>query len=106
MREKTMPKTVPGPSDVDIFRRVVDPEKPFFSEEAARGILRLTFAAADNERMNELAARNREGRISRAEEQELENYIKVGQILGILQSKARRSLPADEQASARKRRKS
>ncbi len=101
-----MPRTVSGPSEVDIFRRLVDPEKPFFSEEAARGILRLNFGAADQERMNELAARNREGRISRAEEQELENYVKVGQILGILQSKARRSLPIGEQTFRKKRRKS
>jgi hypothetical protein len=105
-RSKTMPKTVPGPSDVDIFRRIVDPEKPFFSEEAARGILRLRFAAADQARMNELAAKNREGGISQAEDQELENYIRAGQILGILQSKARRSLPSNEQPSPRKRRKS
>jgi hypothetical protein len=101
-----VPKTVTGPSEVDIFRRIVDPEKPFFSEEAARGILRLQFAKADQERMNKLALRNREGRISPSEEQELENYIRVGQILGILQSKARRSLPSHEQAPPKNRRRS
>jgi hypothetical protein len=101
-----MPKTVPGPSEVDIFRRIVDPEQPFLSEEGARGILRLRFAANDQDRMNELAARNREGRISPAEELELDNYIRAGQILGILQSKARRSLPRDEKPSPKKRRKS
>ncbi len=100
-----MPKTVLRPSEVDIFRRIVDPEQPFLSEEAAQGILRLRFAAADLERMNELAARNREGKISPTEEQELDNYIRAGQILGILQSKARRSLPPDEQPSPKKRRK-
>jgi hypothetical protein len=102
-----MNKTLPvPPSEMDIFRRVVDPEEPFLSAEAARGIMRLDFSGADRERMNELAARNREGRISPAEEQELSNYIRVGQILGILQSKARRSLPRQEQTPTKKRRKS
>jgi hypothetical protein len=97
--------TVPGPSEMDIFRRVVDPEEPFLSAEAARGILRLDFSAADRERMNELAAKNREGKIPLAEEQELNNYIRVGQILGILQSKARRSLQNHAPTSPKKRRK-
>ena len=101
-----MSKAIPGPSEVDIFRRIVDPEAPFLSEEAARGILSLDFSATDRQRMNELAARNREGRVSPAEEQELSNYIRVGQILGILQSKARRSLQRHVPSSAKKRRKS
>jgi hypothetical protein len=101
-----MNKKVAGPSEMDIFRRIVDPEEPFLSAEAARGILSLDFSAADRERMNELAARNREGRVSPAEEQELSNYIRVGQILGILQSKARRSLQRHAPTSTKKRRKS
>ena len=99
-----MSKTVPGPSEMDIFRRVVDPDEPFLSDKAARGVLRLDFSAADKERMNELAARNREGRVSPAEDQELSNYIRVGQILGILQSKARRSLQNPVETPNKKRR--
>lgn len=93
-RNETMDKTALGPpSEMEIFRRIVDSEQPILSPEAAQSILRLDFSGADRERMNELAARNREGRVSLAEEQELNNYIRLGQILGILQSKARRSLP-------------
>jgi hypothetical protein len=91
---------------MEIFRRVVDSQAPFFSAEAARAIIGLDFSASDRERMNELAARNREGRVSPAEDQELSNYIRVGQILGILQSKARRSLPSHVQTSTKKRQKS
>jgi hypothetical protein len=75
-----------------ILRRVVDPDRPFLSEEAARAILRLTFCAADRARMNQLAARNREGKLKPGEEEALNNYIRVGQTLGILQSKARQTL--------------
>jgi hypothetical protein len=77
-----------------ILRRVVDPEQPFLSAEAARAILRLRFRASDRARMNRLAAKNRQGKLKPEEERELDNYIRVGQTLGILQSKARRSLKA------------
>ena len=81
-------------SEMAILRRIVDPEQPFLSEEAARAMLRLGFSAADRARMNQLAAKNREGKLTPTEEQELNSYIRVGQTLGILQSKARRSLRA------------
>ena len=79
-------------SEMAILRRIVDPEQPFLSTEAAKAILRLDFSAADRARMNALAAKNREGKLTTSDEQELDNYIWVGQTLGILQSKARRSL--------------
>jgi len=81
-------------SEMAILRRIVDPEQPLLSTEAAQAILRLDFSAADRARMNELAARNRAGKLTASDEQELDNYIRVGQTLGILQSKARRSLGA------------
>ncbi len=81
-------------SEMAILRRIVDPEQPFLSGEAAQAILRLDFSAADRTRMNQLAAKNREGKLTPTEEQELNSYIRVGQTLGILQSKARRSFRA------------
>jgi hypothetical protein len=82
-----------------ILRRVIDPDQPFFSEEAARGILRLDFSPDDLDRINALAAKNREGKLTSAEEEELSNYIHVGQLLGILQSKARRTLKQRAESS-------
>jgi hypothetical protein len=82
-----------------ILRRVVDAEKPFQSPEAARAILRFRFSSGDRVRMNRLAARNRDGKLTPGEEEELNNYIRVGQTLGILQSKARRSLRAHRSES-------
>lgn len=79
-------------SEMAILRRVIDPEHPSFSVEAAHAILRLKFNAADRARINALAAKNRAGKLTAAEDEELDNYIRVGQTLGILQSKARRSL--------------
>jgi hypothetical protein len=79
-------------SEMAILRRVVDSDNAEMSPEAARAILRLRFGPKDRARMNRLSAKNRDGKLKPNEESELENYIRVGQTLGILQSKARRSL--------------
>ena len=87
--------TVP-PSEMTILRRVVDSDsdQTTLSADSARALLRLNFSASDKKRMNRLAAKNRLGKLKPDEEVELNNYIRVGQTLGILQSKARRSLKA------------
>jgi hypothetical protein len=81
-------------SEMAILRRVVDLDEPFQSAVAARAILRLRFRASDCARMNRLAAKNRQGKLKPEEEAELDDTIRVGQTLGIFQSKARRSLKA------------
>lgn len=78
--------------EMAIWRRVVDRRQATLSEDAAKALLRLDFAVPDRRRMNELAARNRAGQLSPAESQELDHFIHVGQLLGILQSRARRAL--------------
>jgi hypothetical protein len=75
-----------------ILRRVVDRKHAALSEEAARAILRMDFDATDRQRMKHLAAKNRAGQLTPAEDEELDNFIHVGQLLGILKSRARRSL--------------
>ena len=93
--------TVPG-SEMAILRRIVDREEPLFSPEAARAILRLDFSAADRARMNELAAKNRKTLLTVVEDEELNNYIRVGQVLGIFKSKARKSLKSRRNGDAGK----
>jgi hypothetical protein len=87
-------------SEMEILRRVVDANEAFLSPEAAQALLRLRFASRDRARMDRLAAKNREGKLKPREELELTNYIRVGQTLGILQSKARRSLKARRTSAA------
>jgi hypothetical protein len=87
-------------SEMAILRRIVNPQRPFLSNEAARAVLEFKFGAADRRRIDDLAAKNREGAISREEEEELTNYLRVGQTLGILQSKARRTLGRERKPAA------
>jgi hypothetical protein len=77
-----------------IWGRLLDPAKPTLSAEAARAVLVLDFPPADKERMNELAARARAGTIAPEEMEEVETYGRVGSVLGIMKSKARRALKA------------
>jgi hypothetical protein len=89
-------------SEMAILRRVVDPDEPCLSREAARDLLRLQFSKPDRRRMNHLAAMNRNGKLTATEEEELDSPIRVGQTLGILQSKARRTLRGEGKPNRKK----
>ena len=97
--------TAAPPSETEILRRMVEAEEQHLSPDAARSILKLQFSRSDLRRMNSLAVKNRRGELTAPEEEELSNYIRVGQTLGILQSKARRSLERLPQDAGRKNRK-
>ena len=62
------------------------------SVPVARHILKLGFGEDDKIKMRELAERNREGKLTAGEREELDNFVKVGDLLAILQSKARKFL--------------
>src|SRR4051812_14634435 len=87
-----------NPSEAAIFSRLWD-GKTTLTIPLARHILKLAFGPEDVARMRELAQRNSKGQITPAELDELDGYVKVGDFLAILQSKARRVL---RQATARR----
>ena len=58
----------------------------------ARYLVRIGFSDQDKARMHDLAVRNQQGRLTAAELEELDNFVKVGDLLAIVQSKARRAL--------------
>jgi hypothetical protein len=62
------------------------------SVAAARTILHLEFPAEDKERMHELAAKARDGSLTAAEQEEIRNYERVGNLLALMKSKARQRL--------------
>jgi hypothetical protein len=80
------------PSEAVIWTRVIQPENNGLSTEAARSLLGIQFSQADRARMLELATKNNEGLLSVAERDELEGYVKVGDVLSLLHLKAKRAL--------------
>jgi len=77
---------------VAIWRRAIEPQTGTLPPAEARAILRLKLAEADLDRADALAAKAKAGKLTRREEQQLENYLSVGSALEFLKSKARRSL--------------
>jgi hypothetical protein len=84
--------------DAAIWNRVVQFDSPP-SPTAARSLLKLQFPQRDRERMAELAAQARAGKLTAAEEREAEAYERLGCLLDILHSHARRVLKRPRAAS-------
>lgn len=81
-----------GASDVAILSRVLEPNKPTLTPEAAHAILTLEFPPADRERMHQLVEKARQGMLTPREQVEIDNYERVGHLLDLMKSKARKSL--------------
>ena len=66
---------------------------------AARALLKVRFAPRDLERMRELSARARAGSLTPQEQQEIDTYERLGCLLDIVHSNARRALEKRKTAS-------
>ncbi len=75
-----------------ILARLIVPEEPSLSPDAARSLLRSRFSEHDRQRMQELLAKAKDATLSVEEAQEAEAYDHIGHLLALLQSKARLSL--------------
>ena len=79
-------------TETAIWERVIDPNEEDLSPEAARFLLRLDFGEPDHARMQELAQKSNDGTLTADERVELQNYVRIGNVLALMQSKARLSL--------------
>ena len=74
------------------FCALIRADQGNLSRVLARYLLTLGFDQEDRDRMSDLAERNQEGALEPDEVEELQNYVKAGNMLALLHSKARRSL--------------
>lgn len=74
----------------EMLTRVLEPVVEALNVETARVLAGIEFSRKDTDRMHELAEKNRSDELDDAEREEMDAYIRVGNFLGILQSKARR----------------
>ena len=79
-------------TEADLLSRIIAPNEATFSPDAARSILSLEFREPDVQRMHDLAEKNQQGALSKVEQDEMQVYLRVGNFLSILKSKARKSL--------------
>jgi hypothetical protein len=75
-----------------ILEQLAELEPQSMSRQTAKKILELSFSRQQQKRAELLADRAQAGELSASEQAELDEYIRVADLLAILQSKARRSL--------------
>ena len=75
-------------TEAAIFARIIRAGEDSLAPEVARYLLSMRFTPHDEDRVNELSAKARAGSLSAAEQQELDSYLHVGFLLGVLQAKA------------------
>lgn len=79
-------------SGTAILNRLIDPERDDLSVEAAKSLIRLDFPQCDHARMAHLSEQAGHGTMSADERDELEEYLRVADLLAVIQSKARQTL--------------
>jgi hypothetical protein len=91
-----MPVQVETPnSEAAILARLIQ-AKDQMSREVAEYLLSIDFSQDDIDRMNFLGEQAREGLLSPEEATELDSYVHVGNLLTIVQSKARTYLKSQQ----------
>ena len=95
----TVPRATAATTQLDIWSRILDSDQRELTPEAAAFILRMDLTKRDRERVRELNDKAAEGKLTKVEHAELEEFIRVGDLLAVMQSKARRSLKRHGQAS-------
>jgi hypothetical protein len=93
------PTSTAAGSESAILSRLIRPERDDLSPEAARSILKLEFDEQDRARMHALSVQAQSGALSGAELSELDSYRRVGHLLDLMRSKARRSLQGKSSAA-------
>ena len=86
-------------TEASIWEHVIHPARGLRHKDVARSILQLSFSAEERDRMHELAAKNQDGSLTVEEGSELDHYNRVGTVLSIMKSKARKLLRNGRRAS-------
>jgi hypothetical protein len=84
----------------EILADVIAPDQGELAAEVAQSVLRWKFTDRALARMNHLADHNNKGTITAQERQDLEKYLRVGNLINILQAKARLPLNSAGQAGS------
>ena len=75
-----------------IWARLMQAQSDALSPEVAEYLLSIEFGESDREQMRQLAERSESGTLTDEEQIEFDSYLHVGNLLAVLQSKARVAL--------------
>src|SRR5665213_1037522 len=79
-------------TEAAILARVIEADETEITPDVARYLLSMQLPDADRDRVDELSARARVGLLTDAEVAEIDSYLHIGSLLGVMQSRARRLL--------------
>ena len=79
-------------SEAAIWARLMQAQGDDLSAEAAEYLLSIRFGEDDITRMHELADRSTAGTLTDQERSEFDSYLHIGNLLAVMQSKARQAL--------------
>jgi hypothetical protein len=82
----------PMPVSMAMLEKIADLDAKSISPETARHLLELTFTRSHQEQVDALSQRAREGSLTPTERADLDEFIRVADLLAILQSRARQAL--------------
>ena len=75
-----------------IWARLLEGRKDDIPPDAAKYLLSIEFGESDRVRMQELADRSEAGLLTEQEQAEFDSYLHIGNLLAVMQSKARIAL--------------
>jgi hypothetical protein len=84
--------SLPRNDEASILSRAIAPDSGTWSPSVAHGVLSLALSASDRDRMDELAAKSRDGSLGADEQLEIESYRQACRLLDLMKAKARLSL--------------
>ena len=88
-------------SEIAIFGRLLRTDCGELSQDLAQYLLSLGFDKTDQARMLKLAEKNQRGKLTDAEQDELNTYVRASHLLALLHSKARQSLSTEPALASR-----
>ena len=84
-------------SEAAIWTRLMQVQKDVLSPDAAEFLLAMDFGEGDRQRMLQLAERSEAGTLTGEEQIEFDGYLHVGNLLAVMQSRARLALKTKPQ---------
>ena len=88
-------------NEAAIWARLMESQPDDLTPEAAKYLLGFGFSESDRGRMQDLADKSEAGTLAEDEERELDSYLHIGNLLAVMQSKARLALHVSEPSESR-----
>lgn len=79
-------------SEAAIWARLLESQPDQLTRDAAEYLLCFGFTERDEKRMQDLAEKSEAGTLTEGEEREFDSYLHIGNLLAVMQSKARLAL--------------